>query len=297
MKRCRLGCGTKPTAIIIDAAMLGFAALRPNLHGAMNMPNREITSRNPWQLLKAHTSARIALGRSGGSLPTAPLLEFQLAHARARDAVHKPFAADDLQAAIENLGLEVLRVQSRVVERAMYLQRPDFGRRLDDASRERLANYAHKGCDALLVVADGLSSLAVESHAPAVFALTHAALARWGWRVGPVVVAAQSRVALGDEIGELLGAEQVAMLIGERPGLSAADSLGIYLTWQPKVGRTDAERNCISNIHPRGLTYERATHKLLYLMREARVRGLTGVALKDESERVPLLVAPSSLDK
>ena len=252
----------------------------------MNRP----VSRNPWELLKSHTSARIALGRSGGSLPTAPLLEFQLAHARARDAVHKPFAGDTLQSAIETHGIEVLRVRSRVAERSMYLRRPDLGRWLDDESRERLARHANKGCDANFVIADGLSTLAVESHAQAVFELTQAALLRRGWRIGPVVIAEQSRVALGDEIGELLGAQQVAMLIGERPGLSAADSLAIYLTWQPRVGRTDAERNCISNIHPRGLSCEQAAHKLVYLMTEARTRGLTGVALKDESDRVPLLV-------
>jgi ethanolamine ammonia-lyase small subunit len=257
----------------------------------MNRP----VSRNPWELLKAHTGARIALGRSGGSLPTAPLLEFQLAHARARDAVHKPFSADDLQRAIEALGVEVLRVRSRAAERTTYLQRPDLGRRLDDDSRDRLADHGNKGggnkgCDALFVIADGLSTLAVEANAQPVLELIRATLMRWGWRTGPVVIAEQSRVALGDEIGELLGAAQVAILIGERPGLSAADSLGIYLTWQPRVGRTDAERNCISNIHPRGLTCEQAAHKLAYLMREARARGLTGVALKDESERVPLLV-------
>ena len=250
----------------------------------------DLVSRNPWALLKAHTSARIALGRSGGSLPTAPLLEFQLAHARARDAVHKPFAGDILQSAIETHGIEVLRVRSRVAERSMYLRRPDLGRWLDDESRERLENHLDKGCDALFVIADGLSTLAVESHAVAVLELTHAAFLRRGWRVGPVVIAEQSRVALGDEIGELLGAQQVAMLIGERPGLSAADSMGIYLTYAPKLGRTDAERNCISNIHPRAQSYEQAAHKLVYLMIEARTRGLTGVALKDESDRVPLLV-------
>ena len=247
-----------------------------------------------WAALKARTSARIALGRSGGSLPTGPLLDFQLAHARARDAVHAPFDAQGLaELAAARYG-PVVPVQSEASDRTAYLQRPDLGRRLDTSSRERLASLGGPPCDVAIVIADGLSTRAAERHALPVVDLASRVLASWGWTIAPVVIATQSRVALGDEIGALLNAGMVAILIGERPGLSADDSLGIYLTHAPRVGRTDAERNCISNIRPGGLSYAEAAHKLLYLMREARQRGLTGVALKDDSDRVPRLVGPGA---
>lgn len=258
------------------------------------MPKQDIVTVNPWQMLRRFTSARIALGRAGGSLPTAPMLALQLAHARARDAVHLPLDDAEIAARLAGLGLDVLGVHSAAANRAIYLQRPDLGRRLDAPSRALLQSHADgqpRAYDAVLVIADGLSALAVESHAAGVVALAHAALVERGWRVAPVVIARQSRVALGDEIGELLGAGQVAILIGERPGLSCADSLGVYLTHAPRLGRTDAERNCISNIRPDGgLTWVQAAHKLVYLMTEAQRRRLTGVALKDASEEVALLV-------
>lgn len=256
----------------------------------------DIVTPNPWQLLREFTSARIALGRAGGSLPTAPMLEFQLAHARARDAVHLPLDSAAIEARLGAMGLESLRVHSAVPSRESYLKRPDLGRRLDASSRALLQACAEgvaQDFDAVFVIADGLSALAVHSGAVGVLALAHAALAERGWRLAPVVIAAQSRVALGDEIGELLRAGQVAIIIGERPGLSSADSLGIYLTHAPRVGRTDAERNCISNIRTDGgLGCTQAAHKLVYLMTEARRRQLTGVALKDASDDVPLLVQP-----
>lgn len=260
------------------------------------MQNKDIVIKNPWQVLRRFTRARIALGRAGGSLPTAPMLEFQLAHARARDAVHLPFDAAAIETRLVGMGLESLRVRSAVPDREGYLQRPDLGRRLDGSSRALLQSWAEgaaQACDAVFVIADGLSALAVHSHAVDVLALAHAALVERGWRLAPVVIAEQSRVALGDEIGELLRAGQVAILIGERPGLSSADSLGIYLTHGPRVGRTDAERNCISNIRADGgMPYASAAHKLLYLMTEARRRRLTGIALKDASDDAPLLVQP-----
>jgi ethanolamine ammonia-lyase small subunit len=250
---------------------------------------------NPWQSLRRFTSARIALGRAGGSLPTVPMLEFQLAHARARDAVHLEFDTLAVEAQLQVCELENLRVHSRASDRNEYLQRPDLGRRLDEISRLQLAHWAEarpaQGYDAVLVIADGLSALAVHSHAVAVADLACRALVAAAWAVAPIVIAEQSRVALGDEIGELLQAGQVAILIGERPGLTSPDSLGIYLTHAPRVGRTDAERNCISNIRPDGgLSYERAAHKLVFLMQEARRRGLTGIGLKDDSDSIPLLV-------
>lgn len=257
------------------------------------MTDKPPVTADPWQMLRQFTPARIALGRSGASLPTAPLLAFQLAHARARDAVHLPFDAALIETQLAVAGLPSLRVHSAATDRATYLQRPDLGRRLDEATRAALRPFAGEApYDAAFVVADGLSALAVHAHAVGVLARAHAALTARGWHLAPVVIASQGRVALGDEIGELLPAQQVAILIGERPGLSSADSLGVYLTHTPRVGRGDAERNCISNIRPEGgLSRARAAHKLVYLMTEARARGLTGVALKDESDGLPLLVA------
>jgi ethanolamine ammonia-lyase small subunit len=258
------------------------------------MQKKDIVTANPWRMLRQFTSARIALGRAGGSLPTAPMLEFQLAHARARDAVHLPLDAAAIEARLAGMGLDSLRVHSAATSRERYLRRPDLGRRLDASSRALLQTFAGavaQDYDAVFVIGDGLSALAAHSSAAGVLALAHAALVERGWRLAPVVIALQSRVALGDEIGELLQAGQVAILIGERPGLSSADSLGIYLTHLPRVGRTDAERNCISNIRPgEGLGCMQAAHKLVYLMTEAQRRQFTGVALKDASDEVPLLV-------
>jgi ethanolamine ammonia-lyase small subunit len=249
--------------------------------------NRLIVS-DPWSKLRQLTGARIALGRAGGSLPTAAMLDFQLAHAQARDAVHLEFDAVGVQRQLEERGHRVLRVHSAAASRASYLQRPDLWRQLDKSSQATLQEFSRArgdaACDAVFVIADGLSALAVHSHAVSVLELAWQALARQGWRLAPVVVAEQSRVALGDEIGHLLGAAQVAILIGERPGLSSADSLGIYLTYAPRVGRTDGERNCISNIRADCLTYESAARKLVNLMTQARRLRLTGVTLKDDSE-------------
>ncbi len=231
---------------------------------------------DPWTALRRHTAARIGLGRAGDSVPTERLLEFEVAHALARDAVHTPLDVDAL--AMQLGGLDVVEVRSAAPDRTTYLQRPDLGRRLDP---ECAALLDRGGYDAAFVIADGLSARAVHDHAAATL---RAVLARLdGWRLAPVVIATQGRVAIGDEIGELLGAGLVAVLIGERPGLSAADSLGIYLTADPRVGRRDSERNCISNIHPpHGLGYTGAADTLVHLMTEARRLGITGVGLKDD---------------
>jgi ethanolamine ammonia-lyase small subunit len=243
------------------------------------------TIANPWQALRRFTRARIALGRAGTSLPTTPHLEFQLAHARARDAVHHSLAVGPLRAALEQRGREVLAMHSTAGDRLIYLQRPDRGRRLDPESRSRLeerAGRSTQGFDAAFVLADGLSAFAIEENA---LPFLDAMLAKLeGWRIAPVAIVEQGRVAVGDEVGEILGARMVAVLIGERPGLSSPDSMGVYLTYNARIGTTDAQRNCISNIRREGLSYELAAHKLHYLMSEARRRGLTGVALKDESD-------------
>jgi len=243
---------------------------------------------NPWDTLRRFTSARIALGRVGDSLPTDALLAFGLAHAQARDAVHLPLDQKALQAQLEAAGYPALAVHSAAGDRAAYLRRPDWGRRLNDPSRERLvaaAQNVRAAPDVAFVIGDGLSARAVAAHAvPLVQAVTPK-LAEW--RIAPIVIAEQARVALGDEVGELLRATQVVVLIGERPGLSSPDSLGVYLTYGPRIGRTDAERNCISNVRPEGLGYAAAAHKLAYLLHAARRLGQTGIALKDESGALP----------
>ncbi|MFP6557378.1 ethanolamine ammonia-lyase subunit EutC [Paraburkholderia sp. B3] len=237
---------------------------------------------NPWDALRRYTRARIALGRAGSGLPTAPLLAFELAHAQARDAVQQPLDAPALHAALHERGLASLDVHSAAPDRDHYLRRPDLGRRLDAASLAALRSAVAQPADVVFVIADGLSSRAVATHA---LPLLDALLPKLeGWRVGPLVVARQSRVALGDEIGESLRAAFVVMLIGERPGLSSPDSMGLYLTAAPRVGRTDAERNCISNVRPEGLGYAAAAAKLHYLLTRARALGFTGVNLKDDSD-------------
>ena len=251
--------------------------------------------RDPWEALAERTPARVALGRTGASLPTREVLAFALAHARARDAVWTPLDAARLTSGLAALGLESVQVASEAPDRATYLRRPDYGRRLDDGSRAALSRVAGTPCEIALVIGDGLSAAAVHAHAIPLMATLLPHTASLGLTLAPVIVATQARVALGDEIGSLLRARLVAMLIGERPGLSSPDSLGIYLTWGPRPGRTDAERNCLSNVRAAGLSYELAAFKLAWLMREALRRGLTGVRLKDESDlalegrRVPLL--------
>jgi ethanolamine ammonia-lyase small subunit len=237
------------------------------------------------------TSARLSLGSSAASVATREQLRFQLDHAQARDAVH---AELDTALLLRGLGGRGVLLRSAVAGgRAEYLRRPDLGRRLDAASADRLRELlksrvpeagpgapAVVASDVVFVIADGLSSLAVERHALALLETT-LQLIEAEWKLGPVCVVSQGRVAIGDEIGETLGAAMTVMLIGERPGLSAADSLGVYLTWAPRVGRTDAERNCISNIRDGGLGYAEAARRIAFYMRQARQLQATGVALKD----------------
>lgn len=242
---------------------------------------------NPWLELRRLTPARIALGRTGTSLPTAAQLDFQFAHAQARDAVHLPFDHAGLSAQLAEKGRETLLVHSAAADRHSYLQRPDLGRRLNDESASQLRDYAAAhpgGVDLAIVVADGLSSLAVHRHTVPFLARLEEQAATEGWTLSPVILVEQGRVAIADEIGELLGAKMVVILIGERPGLSSPDSLGLYFTYAPKVGLNDAHRNCISNVRLEGLSYAMAAHRLLYLMREACRRQISGVNLKDEAE-------------
>jgi len=230
--------------------------------------------------LRDFTPARVDLGRTGHSVPTRELLEFQLAHARARDAVHQSLDANSV---VLELKRESIILTTAARDRAAYLRRPDLGRRLNQESRDRLAAF-NSDYEAAFIIADGLSALAVHRHAAA---FLKAVLSKLDWHIAPIAIVEQARVAIGDEIGELLGAKLAVVLIGERPGLSSPDSLGVYLTWQPHPGRTDAERNCISNIRAEGLSYELAAHKLLFLMNESRRLKLSGVHLKESAQ--PLL--------
>ena len=247
---------------------------------------------DPWTALRSHTAARIALGRSGASLPTAELLRFDLAHAMARDAVHTPLEIEPLRDALTAHGFETLTVESAAPDRATYLHRPDLGRRLSQRSEALLADVAGGACDVLCVVGDGLSALAVHRHAAALLIELRPRLEAQGLRLGPIVLARQARVALGDPVGVALNAGCVVMLIGERPGLSSPDSLGAYLTWAPRAGRSDAERNCVSNIRPEGQPPADAAHRIAWLLAAARRLGATGVGLKDESD-APALAAPA----
>lgn len=251
----------------------------------------------PWASLRRHTAARIGLGRAGVSLPTAAHLAFQQAHAQARDAVHLPLDTQALAAGLRALGEPVLQVQSAAPDRACYLQRPDLGRRLSEAGAAALAAATPQPVDLAFVLADGLSALALQRQALPLFsALRERLLAQGGWRWAPPVIATQARVALGDAIGLALQARCVVVLIGERPGLSAPDSLGIYFSWAPRPGLTDAQRNCISNVRPEGLAPEAAAARLHGLLNEARTRQLTGTALKDEhDDRAPQAAAASAV--
>ncbi|MFM9941254.1 MAG: ethanolamine ammonia-lyase subunit EutC [Hyphomicrobiaceae bacterium] len=245
------------------------------------------SSRDPWALLGTRTTARIALGRAGVSLPTREVLSFALAHARARDAVHAKLDRAALAAELVTLGLTSVDIESRAADRAHFLRRPDLGRTLSETSRAALVAAA-RPCELAIMVGDGLSATAVARQVPALLAALLPLVTAMKLRVGPVAIAEHARVALGDEVGVLLGARIVAVLIGERPGLSAADSLGVYLTYAPRPGVTDAERNCLSNIRPEGLAPAAAARSLAWLIEAALARGLTGVGLKDDSDAVDL---------
>ncbi|UUT12095.1 ethanolamine ammonia-lyase subunit EutC [Pseudomonas zeae] len=251
------------------------------------MEKPPVDPQNPWLELRRLTPARIALGRTGTSLPTSAQLDFQFAHAQARDAVHLPFDHAGLSAQLTERGRESLLLHSAATDRNSYLQRPDLGRKLSDESAQALREYAAAhpgGVDLAIVVADGLSALAVHRHTLPFLTRLEEQMSADGWSMAPVILMEQGRVAVGDEIGQLLGAKMLVMLIGERPGLSSPDSLGLYFTYNPKIGLTDAYRNCISNVRLEGLSYGMAAHRLLYLMREACRRQLSGVNLKDEAQ-------------
>jgi ethanolamine ammonia-lyase small subunit len=252
-------------------------------------PRVSLANGDGWARLKSHTTARIALGRAGASLPTSEVLNFGLAHAQAKDAVHLAFKADAVAEAVQAMGFETLLVESAAPGRESYLRRPDLGRRLSDDSRVKLQVHGPQGADVGIVIGDGLSATAIHQNVePLLRALLPMLHARH-LSVAPVAIARNARVALADEVGVALGVRAVLMLIGERPGLSSPDSIGAYLTFDPRVGKNDADRNCVSNIRPGGLSFGEGAHKLLWLIQEAfRMQG-TGVQLKDNSPTFALL--------
>jgi ethanolamine ammonia-lyase small subunit len=235
-----------------------------------------------WGDLRRFTAARIALGRAGGSLPTAPLLDFRLAHARARDAVLCPFDPRELAADCRELPVETCVVSSQASDRAVFLRRPDLGRHLSAESREALAAM-RMAPDLAIVLSDGLSTFAVMQQAVPLLAELLPLLLRDGWKLAPLVIVPFGRVAIQDEIGAALDAKLTLMVLGERPGMGSPDSLGAYFTYAPRPGRTDAERNCVSNIRPQGLPPAAAARKLHALLTASCRLGLSGVRLKDDA--------------
>jgi ethanolamine ammonia-lyase small subunit len=249
-------------------------------------PSDPAASNVLWDGLRRSTAARIGLARTGASLATGPLLDFRLAHSRARDAVHEPLDEAQLAAALAGLSDPVLAIASAAGTRSDYLMRPDMGRRLAADGEAALAACAGRH-DVVFVVADGLSARAVQAHATPVLARVIEKLRTKSWRIAPLVVVRHGRVAIGDAIAHALGADCVAILIGERPGLSAADSMGAYLTYKPHAGTTDADRNCISNIRPEGLGYADAAVKIASMLTAMRTGRISGVRLKDDTGRLP----------
>jgi ethanolamine ammonia-lyase small subunit len=242
-----------------------------------------MTTEDPWSNLRRFTDARIGLGRSGSAMPTREVLDFAFAHAMARDAVTTPLDWGPIEASARDLGLETVRVASAASDRSEYLRRPDLGRKLSSASRSALVKLQCARPDLLIVACDGLSSKAITANFAPFLSAFLPFVRNKSWKTGPVLLADEARVALGDDAGEIMGAKAVLMLLGERPGLSSPDSLGAYLTYKPRVGLSDADRNCISNIRLRGLGYQEAAFKLAWLIDQAFKRQLTGVKLKDES--------------
>ncbi len=240
-----------------------------------------------WTGLRRLTAARIGLKRVGASLATGPRLDFKFAHARARDAVHEALDQPRLVADLSTLHAPVLEVASAAGDRQSYLMRPDLGRRLSAGAEAMLAAHAGR-YDIAFVVSDGLSARAVQMHATPVLAGVLRVLRTEGWRIAPLVIVTQGRVAIGDAVAATLGADCVALLIGERPGLSAPDSMGAYLTWRPQPHTTDADRNCISNIRPDGISYVDAASKLAHMLRAMRELRASGLRLKDDSDRPPV---------
>jgi len=237
-----------------------------------------------WESLKAFTNARIALGRTGVATPLKEILDFRMCHAHARDAVYSVLNIDGLTAALQPFQIPIITVNSKANERAVYLQRPDLGRKLNDASATNLKNETSHSADVAIIIADGLSATAINEHAVHVVKKLVPLLKQSVLTITPLVIAEQARVAIADEIGAILQAKLSVILIGERPGLSSPDSMGAYITYQPVPGKTDESRNCISNIRPEGLEYGLAAAKIAKLIKTSLQLKLSGISLKDEEQ-------------
>ncbi len=242
----------------------------------------DVTISNPLTSLKEFTAARIAIGRVGNSIPLKQSMEFKLAHAHARDAVYSVLDTDGLDHKLKVFNLPVLHLHSQAANRPKYLKRPDLGRKLDDESKDQLSDHK-TSTDVVIIIADGLSADAVNRNAFSLLKILIPELLLAKLSIGPICIVEQGRVAIGDDIAHGLNAKLSILLIGERPGLSSADSMGAYLTYKPKPGLTDESRNCISNIRPHGLTYKPAADKIFYLVNEAFKLKISGVALKDNA--------------
>ena len=238
---------------------------------------------DPLSQLKEFTAARIGIGRAGASIPLKQSLEFKLAHAHARDAVYSELDTDKLSADLKQFELPVLLLHSRATYREQYLQRPDLGRKLDDDSVELVNDHANTANDIVIIIADGLSATAVNHNAVGLLKILIPQLQSAGLKIAPICLLKQGRVAIADDAGAHIKARLSLILIGERPGLSSADSMGVYITFRPRPGLTDESRNCISNIRPHGLTFKPASKKIFYLIQEAFKRKLSGVGLKDNA--------------
>lgn len=252
-----------------------------------NDPYDNATHNDVWEKLNQFTDARIAIGRAGCSIPTSAMLEFQLAHAQARDAVYQALDHGLIQQQLNHIGLECLLVQSQAQNKEEYLKRPDLGRLLNTESKHLLQEYvaaSTASVDVCIVIGDGLSALAIEENALPFIAALHEHIITEHWTLAPIIIAQGSRVALGDPVSEIFRAKMLVMLIGERPGLSSPDSMGIYYTWEAKSGVLDSKRNCISNVRPAGLSIPIATQRLLNLMKNSKQLGFSGVNLKDEHQ-------------
>jgi ethanolamine ammonia-lyase small subunit len=253
-----------------------------------------------WTHLKSFTAARIALGRTGGSVPTKERLDFQLSHARARDAVLAPFHPEDLEAKLKHLPLPSVIVESRAPDRSVYLRRPDLGRRLSDHSLQILESLSLQtptgSFDLVIMISDGLSTTAALRQSPVLLEALLPLFLKSGWRIAPLVIIRHARVAIQDQVGALLNATISLILLGERPGLGSPDSLGAYFTFRPVLGKTDADRNCVSNIRPEGLAPAAAADKLFHLIARARELQLSGVGLKDLSGQLDDFESNPALD-
>jgi ethanolamine ammonia-lyase small subunit len=251
---------------------------------------------DPWSQLRKHTSARIALGRSGGSLPTAELLAFAADHADARDAVYSKLDVNALTNSLSPLAMPVLLLRSRAANREIYLKRPDLGRRLEAESAAAISTSAAAGADVALIIGDGLSAVAAQRQAAEVLGHLVPLLRKRSFSLSPICIVTQARVAVQDEVGALLRARAAIILIGERPGLASADSLGAYVVYEPAIGKTDAQRNCFSNIRPEQLAPAVAAHALAWLIEQSLVRRISGVDLKDDRDPTMLRGGGLELD-